>query len=89
MELPDSLMTFVLYEFQTSFKNIFPIELEAKVENQGNHVSFLDIGIKLKNCIFVFILFHKRDKFSFFVEWIFHLSSNIRSIIFFYSFIPC
>ena len=33
-------------DFLTLFKNIFPKELELKVEHQGNNASFLDFDIK-------------------------------------------
>ena len=40
-------MTFDDNEFLTSFKNICPKKLHLKVERQGNHVSFLDLDIKV------------------------------------------
>ena len=36
-------------EFLTSFKNIYPKELDLKVERQGNHASFLDLDIKIED----------------------------------------
>ena len=36
-------------EFLTSFKNIYPKELDLKVERQGNHASFLDLEIKIED----------------------------------------
>ena len=38
-------------EFLTSLKNIYPKELEPKIELQGNHASFLDD--KIEDSIFV------------------------------------
>ena len=46
--------------FLTSFKKIYPNELELKVENQGNHASFLDLDIEIKDSVFVRKLFDKR-----------------------------
>ena len=76
-----ALMTFDENEFLTSFKNIYPKELDLKVERQGNHVSFLDLDIKVEDSIFVYKPFDKRDKFSLFIVRIPHLSSNIPSTI--------
>ena len=33
-------------EFLRSFKNIYPNELQLKIEHQGDHASFLDLDIK-------------------------------------------
>ena len=76
-----ALMTFDDNEFLTSFKNIYPKELDLKVERQGNHVSFLDLDIKVEDSVFVYKPFDKRDKFSLFIVRIPHLSSNIPSTI--------
>ena len=48
------MMTFDDNEFLTSFRNINPKELDLKVERQGNHVSFLDLDIKVEDSIFVY-----------------------------------
>ena len=49
-----ALMTFDDIEFLISFKNIYPKELDLKVESQGTHVSFLDLFH------FHFFLFYSR-----------------------------
>ena len=74
-------MTFHGNEFLTSFKNIYPKELDLKVERQGNHVSFLDLEIKVEDSVFVYKPFGKRDKFALFIVRIPHLSSNISYAI--------
>ena len=74
-------MTFDDNEFLTSFKNIYSKELDLKVERQGNHVSYLDLDIKVEESVFVYKPFDKRDKFSFFIVRIPHLSSNIQSTV--------
>ena len=74
-------MTFDDNEFLTSFKNIYSKELDLKVERQGNHVSYLDLDIKVEESVFVHKPFDKRDKFSLFIVRIPHLSSNIQSTI--------
>ena len=35
-------------EFLRSFKNIYPKELDIKLERQGNHASVLDLEIKIE-----------------------------------------
>ena len=74
-------MTFGDNDFLTSFKNIYPKELDLKVELQRNHVSFLDIDIKVEDSVFVYKPFDKRNKFSLFIARMPYLSSNIPSII--------
>ena len=69
-------------EFLT-FKNIYPKELELKVEHQGNHASLLDLDIKIKDSVFVYKFFDKRDKFPFFIVRMSHFSRNIPSTIFY------
>ena len=48
-------------EFLTSFENIYPKELQVSVEHQGNHASFLDLDIKIRD-VLVYKLDEKRDK---------------------------
>ena len=48
------------FEFNGSFKYIYPPELELKVENQGNYSIFLDIDIKIINGKYIYKLFDKR-----------------------------
>ena len=74
-------MTFDDNEFLTSFKNIYPKELDLKVERQGNHVSFLDLDIKVEDSVFACKPFDKRDEFSLLKAQIPHFSSNIPSTI--------
>ena len=70
-------------EFNGSFKDIYPPELELKVEHLGNHATFLDIDIKIANGKFIYKLFDKRDQFPFFIVRMPHLLSNIPSSIFY------
>ena len=74
-------MTFDDNEFLTSFKNIYPKELDLHVEREGNHVSFLDLDIKVEDSVFSYKPFDKRDEFSLFIARIPHFSSNIPSTI--------
>ena len=54
-------------EFSSSQKYIYSKQLEIKLEHQGKHATFLDLGITIKYNIFVYKLFDKRDKFPFFI----------------------
>ena len=65
------------------YKDIYPPELELKIEHQGGHATFLDLDITIKDDIFVYKLFDKRDTFPFFIVRMPHLSSNIPSSIFY------
>ena len=53
-------MTFGDNEFLKSFKNIYPKELDLKVERQGNHASFLDLEIKIEDYFRIRTLWQKR-----------------------------
>ena len=70
-------------DFIASYKEIYPKELELKVEHHGNHATFLDLDITIKANIFVYKLFDKRDKFPFFIVRMPHLGSNIQSSVFY------
>ena len=70
-------------EFGNSFKDIYPPELELKVEHNGSHATFLDLDITIINNKFVYKLFDKRDAFNFFIVRMPDLSSNIPSTVFY------
>jgi len=70
-------------EFLSCFKDIYPPELELKVEHHGTHATFLDLDITVKDGKFVYKLFDKRDAFPFFIVRMPHLSSNIPSTTFY------
>ena len=74
-------MTFDDNKFLTSFKNMYPKEIDLKVERQGNHVSFLDLDIKVEDFLFIYKPLHKMNKFSLSIVRMHHLSSNIPSRI--------
>ena len=42
-------------EFSKSFKCMYSRELETKLEHNGRHALFLDLGIKIKDGIFPYI----------------------------------
>ena len=51
--------------FFENFKEINPKELDLKLEHHGSHASFPDLDIEVKDGIFVYKLFDKRNAFSF------------------------
>ena len=70
-------------DFFKHYKEIYPAELELKVEHHGTHATFLDLDISIKDGTFVYKLFDKRDAFPFFIVRMPQLSSNIPSFIFY------
>ena len=54
-------------DISSSYKYIFPKQLEQKLEHQGEHATFLYLGITIEDNKFVHKLFDKRDKFSLFI----------------------
>ena len=73
-------------EFFKSSKNLYPRKPELRVENQKAHVTFPNLYVTIKDNILIYKLFEKRDKFSFFIVGMPHLSSNIPSSTFYGSF---
>ena len=53
------------FEFNDSFKDVYPPELEFKVEQLENHAAFLDIDLKIVNDKIIYMLFDKRINFPF------------------------
>ena len=74
-------------KFQDVYRRIYPEELELKVEHSGNHASFLNLDITIKDGIFVYKLFDKRDAFPFSIVRMPHIDSNIPESIFYSSFV--
>ena len=70
-------------EFGKSYRDIYPEELELKVEHQGNHASFLSLDINILNGRFVYKLYDKRDAFPFSIVRMPYLQSNIPRSIFY------
>ena len=73
-------------DFLKCYKEIYPPAMELKVEHQGDRATFLDLDITIRDGIFVYKLFDKRDAFPFFIVRMPHLSSNIPNNIFYSSF---
>ena len=70
-------------EFGKCYKDIYPEELELKVEHHGQHASFLSLDINIIDNQFVYKPFDKRDAFPFLIVRMPHLESNIPKNIFY------
>ena len=70
-------------EFGRVFKDIYPDELELKVEHEGDSASFLNLDIRVEEGQFVYKLYDKRDAFPFSIVRMPHLCSNIPKKIFY------
>ena len=71
-------------EFMRSHKDIYPPEMELKVENENNYsASYLDLAIELNEGIAETKLFDKRDTFKFSVVRMPHKRSNIPQKMFY------
>ena len=73
-------------QFDTSNKDIYPPELELKREHHGEHATFLDLDISIKDGQFSYKLYDKRDAFPFSIVRMPHLSSNIPEFVFYGTF---
>ena len=70
-------------EFGRMFKDIYPEELDLKVEHSGNYASFLNLDINIVNGQFIYKLYDKRDAFPFFIVRMPYVNSNIPEKIFY------
>ena len=72
--------------FESSFKEIYPVELELKKENIGTtSATFLDLDISIIENKFDVKLYDKRDAFPFSIVRMPFLDSNMPSKIFYSS----
>ncbi len=70
-------------EFGRVYKDIYPEELELKIEHSGHHASFLNLDITIEDGLFVYKLYDKRDTFPFHIVRMPQMSSNIPQSIFY------
>ena len=70
-------------EFEKSYRDIYPDELQLKCEHSGNHATFLELDITIVDGIFVYKLFDKRDTFPFFIVRMPDLSGNLPEHVFY------
>ena len=55
-------------------------ECELKVEHQGDHATFLNLDITVKEGMLMYKLFNQRDSFLFSIVRMPHIESNIPQI---------
>ena len=70
-------------EFRSSIFDIYPNELELKVEDQGHHATFFILGTTIKEGAFVCNLFDKRDSFIFSINRMSLIESNLPQKMFY------
>ena len=58
-------------------------ELQLKVEYSGIHATLLNVDITIKDGVFVYKLFDKRDVFTFFIVHMPYIDSKIPKSIFY------
>ena len=51
--------------FNGVYKDIYPPELQLKVEHSGTLATFINLDITVKDGVFIYKLFDKRDTFPF------------------------
>ena len=71
--------------FSEYFKDIYPPELVLNLEGSGNHVSYLDLDLNLKDGQINIKLFDKRDEFPFSIVRLPYADSNIPTNMFYNS----
>ena len=72
-------------EFDKTFFELYPAELELKVKHNGSHATFLDVDISIDKGKFIFKMFDKQDAFNFYIVRMPSITSNISSITFYSS----
>ena len=70
-------------EFSKSFQEIYPSHLQLKCEHEGIHATFLELDILVKEDIFIYKLFDKRDTFPFSIVRMPDLTGNIPSSMYY------
>ena len=70
-------------EFGRNHNNIYPVELELKLEHSGREATFLNLHIRIEDGKFVYSLYDKRDDFPFAIVRMPHRDSNIPEKIFY------
>ena len=71
-------------EFEKHHKEIYPTELELKKENAHNtETNFLELNAKIKDKIFEYKIYDKRDNFGFHINRLAIKIRNIPSNIFY------
>ena len=69
--------------FNHVYKDIYPPELKLKFEYSGTHATCLNLDVTVKDGVFIYKLFDKRDTFPFFNVRTPYIDSNIAKSIFY------
>ena len=70
-------------EFSNSYGNIYPKDLQLKCEHKGTHATFLELDITIKDGMFIYKLYDKRDAFPFHNVRMPNASGNIPNHVFY------
>ena len=65
-------------DFSSSYEYIYSKQLGLKLEHQSKHATLLDLYIIIEDNVFVYKLFDKRDKSSFFILCMPYLSHILK-----------
>ena len=65
------------------YRDIYPSELQLKVEHSGTHTAFLNLDVTAKDGVFIYKIYIKRDAFPFFIVRMPYIDSNIPKSIFY------
>ena len=63
--------------FNDVYKDIYPLELQLKVEHYGTHATFLNLYVTVRDGVFIYKLFDKGDVFPFFMVRMPYIDSSI------------
>ena len=69
--------------FNDVYKCIYPSELQPKVEHSVTHTTLVNLNITVKDGVFVYKVFDKRDAFAFLILRMPYTDSNIHKSIFY------
>ena len=70
-------------ELERYFCDIYPKELEFKIEHHDNHATLFNLSIMIKKSSFINKLIDKKDFFPFLIGRMPHIEGNILKNIFF------
>ena len=77
--------TYIYIYIGKDFVEIYPTDLELKVEHNGSHATFIDEDISINKGKLIYKMLDKKETFNFHIVRMPSITSNIPSIIF-YSF---
>ena len=69
--------------FSDVYDGIYTPDLQLEVEHSSTHATLLNLDIMVKDGVFIYKLFDKRDAFPFFIVRMFDIYSNIPKSVFY------